>query len=207
MLERVRRLLFLVLLAGSVTAHADWLVYIPSGRKLEFETAKAEVRWAATTSKDTETILGYGLTKDIEVDFTTETIDPRSAMFSFDASYTYTDPIVNIIPGLTAGVTDALNHTVYGRRFYVATSYDIGMTGLHNSETPMQLTLGVVTGGLNGPFVGVTVPFSNTFIGIAEHDSRELTAGFEFKPTDDTSIKWLFRDDRVLWSAGFTLHF
>jgi hypothetical protein len=207
MLKRVRRLLFPLILAAAVSARADWLVFIPSGQKLDFQSGRAEVRWAATTSKDTETIMGFGLTHEIEVDFTTETIDPRGTLASFDTSYTFTDPVVNFLPGFTVGIQDALNVTATGRRIYIATSYDVGLTGLYNSDSPMQLTIGAYQGGLNGPFVGVSIPFSHTFIGIAEHDSRQLTAGFEFKPTPDSSIQWLFRDNEVLWSAGFTMRF
>jgi hypothetical protein len=207
MVERVRRFLFLLILASAGVARADWLVFIPSGEKLQFQTGRAEVGWAATTSKDTTTTVGFGLTHEIEVDWTTETIDPRGTIASFDTSYTFTDPVVNFLPGFTVGVQDALNDTAIGRRFYIATSYEVGMTGLYNSDTPMRLTIGAYTGGLNGPFVGIAIPFTHSFIGIAEHNSRDLTAGFQFKPTDDTYVEWLFRNNEVLWAAGFTMRF
>lgn len=203
----VRRVLVILFLAASLTAQADWLVFIPSGRKLEFQTGRVEFLWAATTAREFRTTMGYGLTKSIEVDLTSETIDPRDTLLSLDASYTFTDPVVNYVPGLQIGVIDALNKTQDRRRFYIAASYDVGLTGLYNGDSPMQVTVGAVGGSLTGPFVGVAIPFTHSFIGLAEHDSHRMTAGFEFKPTHDTSVRWLFNGNRVLWSAGFSLRF
>jgi hypothetical protein len=205
MLFPVRLFALLMLFAASVSASADWLIFIPSGRKLPYQTGKAELSWAAATTREVRTTMGYGLTPTIEFDFTSETLDPRNTLLSCGVSYNVTDPVVNFVPGLQIGVVDIANKTADGRRFYVATSYDVGMTGEFNGDTPMKLTLGVVGGSMNGPFVGVTVPFTRSFIGLAEHDSRRLSAGFEFKPTRDTSLKWIFRENQVLWAAGFTL--
>ena len=207
MVVRVRRFLLLMVFASAGLAHGDWLVFVPSGEKLPFQTGRSEVMWTATTSKDTTTTLGFGLTHEIEIDMTTETLDPRGTLASFDTSYTFTDPVVNFLPGFTIGVQDAMNQTATGRRFYIATSYEVGLTGIYNGDSPMRLTVGAYTGGLNGPFVGVAIPFSRTFIGLAEHDSRNLTAGFQLKPTEDTYIEWLFKNNEVLWAAGFTMRF
>ncbi len=119
--------------------------------------------------------------------------------------WTITDPVVNYVPGLAIGVQDAFDNTFLGRRLYFAVSYDVGMTGRYNGDTPLQLTLGVGTGGHNGAFVGVSIPWTSQFRLLAEHDATRITAGAEIRPSEGLWLRMLARDRRAVWGLGWSV--
>jgi len=204
---QVRYLLTLLAVASLGAVHADYVVRVPNARKVLYNEYKADCMWEAGTKTNVRTWLAYGLTPEIEFTLTGETISPRDTICSVDLGYSIAYPFVNKFPGLCVGVIDALNSSEDGRHFYLATSYDIGMIGQYNRDTPMTVALGAFFGSMNGPFVGVVIPYTECFRMLAEHDTKRLTAGFEFKPVRGASLRWMFQDGSVLWSAGFSGRF
>ena len=201
---RVRYLFAAITIASSCVCSADYVITVPNARKILNQEFKAEYTWEASTRANVKTWLAYGLNQAIEVALTSETVSPRDRICSFDLSYSIAYPFVNKIPGLSVGVIDGCNSSRDGRHFYLATSYDVGMTGQYNGNTPMTVVIGGFFGSMNGPFVGVTIPYTETFRLLAEHDTKHITAGFEFKPAKEASIRWMFRDQTVMWSVGFS---
>jgi hypothetical protein len=66
----------------------------------------------------------------------------------------------------------------------------------------MTVVVGGFFGSMNGPFVGFTIPYTESFRLMAEHDTKHITAGFEFKPAKEACLRWMFRDSSVMWSGG-----
>lgn len=203
----MRCLPVLLVAASAALARADYIVTVPNARKVLYREFKADFLWEARTKANARTWATYGLTPDIELSLTSETVAPRDTICSFDLSYSVAYPFVNKMPGFSFGVVDALNSTRDGRHFYLATSYDAGMIGQYNRETPMTVVIGAFFGSMNGPFVGFSIPYTECFRLLGEHDTKHIAAGFEFKPSKETSIRWLFRDSSVMWSAGFWARF
>jgi len=202
------RYLPVVLVAASATlAHADYVVTVPNARKILYKEFKVDYMWEARTKANVRTWMVYGLSPDIEVALTSETVSPRDTICSFDVSYSIAYPFVNKMPGLSVGAIDACNSSRDGRHFYVATSYDVGLIGQYNGNTPMTVVVGAFFGSMNGPFVGFSIPYTESFRLLGEHDSKHISAGFEFKPAKEASLRWMFRDSSVMWSVGFSGRF
>jgi hypothetical protein len=203
----VRCLISLITLCVALSTQADQLITVPNAHKIPEKSIRAEYLFAAGVDKDIRTFFGYGIDRSFEIDLTSRTFEHGGTKASFDLSYSITDPFVNYVPGLTVGIVDALNNTPEGRRFYVATSYDIGQSGQHSGNTPMEVTIGAFGGSYSGPFVAITIPFSSSFKGLVEHDSQVIAAGVEIKPTSWSSVRWVFREQQVLWALGISAHF
>lgn len=197
-------LLCALLCALPAFAGADRLIAAPSGRKAERGTLKAEAVWEGNGRKCLQSYMAFGLTESVEVALGGEYVEQRNALPTLDVAYTFTDPVVNYVPGLAIGVQDALDNTYLRRRVYVAVSFDLGMTGRYNGDTPMQVTLGAGTGGHNGMFVGVMIPWTRHFRLLAEYDATRITSGFEIRPRDGAWFRILARDRRAVWGLGWS---
>lgn len=198
------RALALALLALAATlAPADRLIAAPSGRKVTLGTVKFDSVWEGDGEKCLQSYVSYGLTTSLELSLGGEYVERHNALPTLDVAFTVTDPVVNYVPGIAIGVQDAFDNTYLRRRFYFAVSYDVGLTGRYNGDTPMQLTIGVGTGGHNGAFVGVVIPWTRQFRLLAEHDATRITAGAEFRPADGVWLRMLARDRRAVWGLGW----
>ncbi|MCW5943600.1 MAG: hypothetical protein KIS66_15320 [Fimbriimonadaceae bacterium] len=201
----MRHLALAVCLLAAVAVRADRLLFIPTGKKLPQGTVRGEWLFDGGDRERNRFYLGAGITKNIEFEFLTFS-PPRSGQSRLDSmnvSYNYVDPVVGFVPGITLGVRDLFDRSE-GRAFFVATTYKIGLDGLYNSDTPAELTLGLGTKPYRGAFVGVTLPFTATFRIIGEHDSRDLRAGFEFKPHRDLAFRWFHQEQGGTWSLSWT---
>lgn len=201
----MRYLAVAVTLLAVTSVHADRLLFIPTGKKLPQGTLRGEWLFDGGDRERNRFYLGAGVTRNLEVEFLTFS-PPRhgeSRLDSFNLSYNYVDPVVGFVPGITLGIRDVLNRSE-GRALFIATTYRIGLVGEFNSDTPAELTLGVGTKPYRGAFVGVTLPFTATFRAIGEHDSRDLRAGFEFKPHRDVAFRWFHQEQGGTWSLSWT---
>ena len=152
------------------------------------------------TSRSQE-YLGLGIGKSFDAAITWERV-PGGGQPSFDFSFSYVDPVVNYTPGVSVGVVDALDRSTDGRRFFFAVTYRSGLDGRHNSRTPAEATIGAFVGASDAMFVGVSLPFSESFRLVAEHDSFRIGAGFEVRPVRDFSVRWIQRDGQNQWSLS-----
>lgn len=201
----VRTIAVALSLLAVLPAAADRLLFIPTGKKLPQGTVRGEWLFDGGDRERNRFYLGAGVTRNLEFEFLTfsPAVSGGNRLDSLNLSYNYVDPVVGFVPGLTLGVRDLLNRSE-GRALFLATTYRIGLVGDYNSDTPAELTLGVGTKPYRGAFVGVTLPFTATFRVIAEHDSRDLRAGFELKPHRDLAFRWFHQEQGGTWSLSWT---
>jgi hypothetical protein len=121
-----------------------------------------------------------------------------------DLTYNYVEPFLRT-PGFSVGVRDIFDNAPWGRSLYIATtSYQL-TEGEFNSETPLELTLGYQTGTRKtGFFVSTVIPFYNFLKGVVEYDLDEVTGGIELKPTRTSTVRWLHRAKRSMFSVSLT---
>lgn len=204
----MRWIVIALALGWATTAVADRIVFAPTGSKLLMRQARIEFMTGLTRKReDNRFYLGYGLTKEIEAEFMLDRIAPNARLGTMNLSYTYLGPIIDTSPGVSIGVQDAMDRTPEGRFMYVAFTYRMGLDGRYNSGVPMELTVGGGGGRRNGLFTGVVLPFTWQFRGFAEHDTRRITAGFEFRPVTGAALRLMWREGTPLASVRYTVRF
>lgn len=196
----MRAIFTIGLCALSISCFADHLIRIPVGRKIPYLEARLEHLFDQTEPRRNRTRLDFGLTEAIEASLVVEDGWGRGRVESFDVSYNVLPPLTNIAPGLSVGVTDGIGKTRDGRSFYVAATYRIGLTGRYNGDVPLEVSHGYAVGDHDGYFVGVTIPFRESFRLLAEHDGRRVNAALEFRPLKDVWVRWIHRPEQSLWS-------
>lgn len=196
-------------LGWATLATADRIVFAPTGSKLLMRQARIEFMTGLTRQReDNRLYLGYGLTKEIEAEFMLDRIAPNARLGTMNLSYTYLGPIIDTSPGVTVGVQDIMNRTAEGRFAYLAFTYRMGLDGRYNASVPMELTLGGGGGSRrSGLFTGVVLPLTWQFRAFAEHDTRRITAGFEFRPLNGAALRLMWREGSPLASVRYTVRF
>lgn len=188
-------------------AKADRLILIPTGNKLPFGKVRAEAIWSTRDRDHVQGFLGAGIGHSFDAELLYENISPNAQVGSFNFAYNYVVPVSDLTPGLSVGVRDALNKTRDGRSFYIASTFRIAPDGLYNENSPPELTIGFGTESLRGLFVGASLPFTDHFRLLAEHDSFRITAGFEIEPLPGLALRALYRQDETLLSVGYAVRF
>lgn len=195
-------------LGWATLASADRIVFVPTGSKLLLRMMRVEFLTDLTRNRETNRFsLGYGLTKEIEAEFILDRIAPNARLGTMNLSYTYLGPIVDTSPGVSIGVQDVMDRTREGRLYYIAFTYRFGLDGRYNSGVPLELTLGGGFGDRGGLFTGVVIPLTWQFRGFAEHDSRRITAGFEFRPIRGVGLRLMWRDRDPMASVRYVMRF
>lgn len=195
-------------LGWAASAAADRIVFVPTGTKLLMRQARVEFMTNLTRNRSTHrTYVGLGVTKEIEAEFVLDRWAPNATLGTLNLGYTYIPPIVDTSPGLTIGVQDLMNRTPEGRLGYVAFTYRMGLDGQYNSGASLELTLGGGFGHRGGLFTGVVLPWTWQFRSFAEHDSRAITAGFEFRPVAGAAIRLMWRENEPLASIRYSHRF
>lgn len=207
MAHPARLTILAIALQLAAAAVADRLIMIPTGSKLPFGKVRAEFIWSTRDRDHVQGFLGAGIGHSFDAELLYENISPNAQIGSFNFAYNYVVPVTDLTPGLSIGVRDALNKTRDGRSFYLATTFRIAPDGLYNENSPPELTIGFGTESLRGLFVGASLPFTDHFRLLAEHDSFRMTAGFEIEPLPGVALRALYRQDATLLSVGYTVRF
>lgn len=184
-----------VLLASS--AFADRLFLIPTGKKILTDTFRLEIV-TEPTRDGTMGWFGTGLGHSFDFEVTGESFDDNRMVNSVDFSYNFTVPVMDFVPGISFGVQDLLDATDRRRNLYVAITHRFGNTGAQNQDIPTEFTFGFWTRSEGAVFAGISLPFSKWLTFVAEHDSVNLTGGFELSPVSGSSFRFMFREDQVL---------
>lgn len=196
----------LVVLLAACVAGADRLITTPMGKKVPEKATKIEL--LSIPSRDTAFgWLGYGLTNSIEIEFYGESFDSDRITPGLNLSYNYISPIVDIAPGISAGILDVADRTRSRRAAYLAITYYFGNLDVFNQDTPTILTAGAWSRDGGGFFFNVSVPLTNEIRLIGEHDGGTLTGGIEFKPFAEGSFKYLFREGSPAVGLSFQKRF
>jgi hypothetical protein len=183
-----------ILLLSSV-CFADRLVNVPIAKPMPHNLVRTETIWGSGDRPNT-TYFDFGVAPGFDTTFRLESAWQSGTKASLDLSYNLSVPFTDIAPGFSVGVQDIADETKLGTRVYFAVMHKFGNYGEQNQDTPTEVTYGIWTASGGSAFVALSLPFTNRFRAIAEHDSRTLMAGIDLRPMKGVSAKWLFRDGR-----------
>lgn len=185
---------------------ADRLITTPLGKKIPQNATKLEI--LSTPSKDTLFAwLGYGVTDAIELEIYGESFNSDRLTPGLNVSYNYLTPIIDLSPGISVGVLDVTDQSVARRTFYAAITYYFGNVSELNQNTPTILSVGGWSRDGGGFFFNFSVPFTDSLRLIGEHDGGTLTAGLEYNPFDEASLKYVFREGSPSVGLSFQKRF
>lgn len=191
----------------AVVARAERLISAPVGSKIRSDEARLEHTWTTDDNDRSEWVFGTGIGLSYDLEIVYERNPGRPRALTFNASYNYVPPVVDITPGISFGVLDAVNRTKDGRAPYVAISYRLGQYGDFNSDVPATVSFGFRGGKNNGLFTAIDLPFADSFRLLAEHDAIRLTAGVEVRPFRGLGLRWLFRQDEARVTVQYRWRF
>jgi len=189
-----------------IASQADRLIFTPLGKKIPENKAKLE--FLSIPSRDVAFgWIGVGVTNQIELELSGESFDSNKIDLGINLSYNYIAPITDISPGISFGFQDVTNNTVDGRSLYLAVTYHFGNIGELNQNQPTIFTLGLSSRENGFVFFNFALPLSDQFRILGEHDSFRITAGVEFRPIEDASLRFLFRDGSPMVGMSFSRRF
>lgn len=196
----MRVLLLVVALVLSGWTQAERLIMAPTAKKVPFGTARLEYLFDQAERDWHRTSLAVGVTTSIDAELTYENIEGHDRVLSYDVSYNILPPLTNLAPGFSVGLRDGTGKTKDGRFVYAASTFRFGQLGQFNGDSPAEATLGFAIGDRTTPFVGVVLPFRESFRLLAEFDTRRTSGGLEFRPHRDVWVRWIHREKQSLWS-------
>jgi hypothetical protein len=195
-----------VLLTGA--SLAERFISIPTGQKTPYRGVRLMAFSERSDAKEGHWALGIGVTPLFEVEFTYDTMPGASDRLSMDLTYNVIDPLINMSPGISFGVRDALDQSKDGAGAYAAITYHVGNEDPHNQNTPTAATFGILLDSRGGRvFTGVSQPFTDQVLLVVEHDGERLIGGFEYRPFPNGSIRWLHMRSGQAWQASLTKRF
>lgn len=196
------------LLGIASSAMADRLISIPLGRKVPYKAVRIQHLFDGADRKEIRTSIGLGVTEAFDMEITYDDYRGYRDRLSFDLAYNLSEPLVGLAPGFSLGIRDALDETEEGRSFFLSGTFAEGGLGLYNQNAPVDATIGfLVDRKRTRPFVGVSVPFTDRFLLVAEHDSRRPIGGLELRPFAGASVRWLHQPEKSMWQIGFQQRF
>lgn len=204
MLSHVKFVVLAAALTLAAFGQADRLILAPTGKKIPLGVVRLDYLMDGADHSRDLTYVGLGLTTYFDAEIGFDRFHQTESRLVLNASFNLVDPVVNLTPGISFGVQDALRGSTRGRRFFGALTWRNGLDGQFNFDTPMEASFGVVFGDRNGFVVGVMLPFAWFFRGLVEYDVKELTAGLEVRPMRAIAIRWLHRQHRTFWSLTLT---
>ncbi len=188
----------------ATTCLADRLVLTPRGKKILNQQVRIE--YLNEASREQGYIwLGYGVNDLVELELVSDYFADFELSPSLNASYNIVPPVTDIAPGISVGMLDTLNRTELGRAAYFAITFRLGNWDELNQDVPTEFTLGFWDRDAGVVFGSVSLPISTQLSLIAEHDSTNLTAGFQVSPDPDLDLRVLFRKSQVMLGLRFQL--
>lgn len=189
-------------------AAADRLITIPVARKIPVGSAKLQHLFDGVEKDRSQTVLGLGIHEFVDVEIARENF-ARGEKVSLDLAYSLNDPLLHYGPGFAIGVRDVFDQTAEGRYGYLVFTYEEGLSGVLNQETPAEVTIGAKYGDRNGfrIFLGAKFPHSRQLSLVAESELGSMTAGLEITPTPNLQVRWLHRQQQSFWTIGWQMKF
>lgn len=192
-----------LLLAGAAlcaAGTADRLILTPMGSNLPIGTARAEYLRHPDLS-DT-LFLEAGVLETVEAGIRIrDGEDP-----ALDLNYNYIFPIIDLSPGISAGVLDALD-TAEGRAFFAAVTFRYGNWGDLNMEEATIFTMGLWSDRSSTGFVSISLPLSSQVRLLGEGYGRTVNTGVEYRPDPSLAGRMLWLDGKPSWSLSYKLTF
>lgn len=191
----------------SCMSFGERLIFIPTGNKLRNDRVKLETWLLRGNLAERQSFIGLGISDSFELEIRNQSSRSNQTKTSFDVAYNYLVPFPDISPGITFGVQDVTDETPEERSFYGAVTWKINQYEQANANSPVEITLGFGTRRYRGLFVGTRLPFTDRFRMIAEHDSRQLTFGFEWIPIQNGRLLWQTNDKDYSLGASYSIKF
>ena len=149
---------------------------------------------------------GYSPIHGFEFDFRQRMRADESGHLTMDFAYNFIAPVASISPGISVGMLDAFNETVDGKRTYVAFTFrellQVGEKGANG-----DVTMGVQFGHLNSGFVGVSLPLSENFRLLTEHNGARISTGFELEAAKGIRARVVTQEGTLLFGLNLTHRF
>ncbi|MEQ1935522.1 MAG: hypothetical protein ABL962_16810, partial [Fimbriimonadaceae bacterium] len=168
---------------------ADRIILAPNALKVRNHYVRFEYDVELTRNRNARGYLAVGVTKEIEAELILDRMEFKPDLASLSLSYQYLPAISDAAPGIAIGIQDLMDRTSERRMAYLAFTYRFGLDGPHNSQTPLELTLGFGAGRRSGIFVGAMIPFTWQFRLLADHNTQGVSAGLEYFPLHNASLR------------------
>jgi hypothetical protein len=152
---------------------ADWFVTSP--RAVPIYTN--EIRYDALGARGVGSWhrVGYGLGMGISIAGTHQ----AGIGSSFDVTYNYMVPFMDISPGISVGLLDGADRTVRGRALFLAITHKYGNFGDYNQDIPTEFTFGFWSGRGSKLFGSALFPWTEQIAAIFEWSGETPNAGVE----------------------------
>lgn len=151
---------------------------------------------------------GVGLTTFIDAEISSRQLSGEHDFTTVDLNFNVNAPLAGFAPGLSLGILDALDQSPDGIRAYAAVSIqDNSDSGPFSGNAAVETTIGVTVGRTSHAFVGVSLPFSDRFRLMAEHNGTKISTGAEYRFSQGPFLRLVFREDQTLLSVGATRKF
>ncbi|MFN8138293.1 MAG: hypothetical protein U0R49_00680 [Fimbriimonadales bacterium] len=191
----MRRLLIPLVVCFCACACADRVINTPTGYTLQPGEFRLDYHRSGTKFQDQNAYAAVGVIPYLEFGLQYEDFDHARPQATFDAQYSLIQPYPDLLPGVSVGMLDVLNLTERGRVVFLAATFQFNLTESWSYRERINLTIGAGT-GLRGAFMSLNWPIYTRLAFIAEHDSRDLSAGFDFEPVAGFGIRALVRNNK-----------
>lgn len=203
----MKRFAYAALFAVACTsAFADRIVFVPTGRKVNDK----HVRFDLLSLPSQDSGFGWftvGLMNTWEFELYGENLNSNQLDIGSNIAYNLIQPLTDLGPGVSFGILDLGDNTSNRRTGYLAVTYRLGNSAPINQDIPTDFSFGFWTRDEGIFYAGFEIPFSREVRLLAEHDSRFITAGFELKPVEEASLRFLFRDGYPMVGFKFQKRF
>ncbi len=178
---------------ASSSAFCDRIMFLPAGRKISENSFRLDV--LTTPSRDRAYgWFTYSPNRTYEFEVYGENLNTDRLDLGFNMSYSITNPITDLAPGIRFGFLDGFNQTDEGRTIYGAITYRLGNDGELNQFLPTDLTIGIWSRKESLMYVAAELPFSATLSVMGEMDARNISGGFKVSPVPGASFQLIFRN-------------
>lgn len=180
-------------LALASIGFCDQIIFLPAGRKIDANSLKFSV--LTTPSRDSAYgWFTYSPNRVFEFELYGENLNTDRLDLGLNLSYSFTNPITDLAPGIRFGILDGFNRTSEGRTAYAAITYRLGNDGELNQFLPTDFTIGIWSRKESLMFVGAELPFSETLSVMGEMDAKTVSGGIKVTPFAGASFRWVFRN-------------
>ena len=188
-------------------ANADWLIDIPTGRKIIYQGYHLEWRSESLQGGFSESRFGYGIGKSFDLTVRTQALgSPSATVGAVDFSFAALPAVPGISPGVTVGVLDCGDRTADGRRGFASLTFREDFESIDGTLLA-DVTIGAFFGTKSAGFVGFAVPLTRNFRFVGEHNGIRISGGVEYNFAPHVAFRLLERDRSLLMGVSLASRF
>ncbi len=202
---RARAIALGILIALSVTVHADRLILAPSAYNLPPGSARLEVARRESAGGLTQYWVNVGLVGGIELEVGRwET--PQRQVDTLSLQYNLL-PDIGFTPAVSVGIRDIGGRTQDGAALYLALAYRLPYMPPNPLIDGMTLFGGVGAGGIRGAFLGAEVRTPHHLLLSVEYDSRAWNGSISWEPVPLLRLRLYSLDGQTFYGASLSVSF